>query len=157
MSKTYSSYNKSGWLADTTRIAIYCRDGHECVYCGHKVGEERTYINYKKVEVTRPLVLSVDHIKPQSKTQGANKPTNLITCCGWCNSQKGTMSMADFMRYIQAVPLWDGRTRTADEVAEIKRNLKNKSRRKLPRVQARGFHKALKNNHIAIARALGNI
>lgn len=53
-----------------SRINIYRRDGHQCVYCGRK----------------RDLTL--DHVKPRC-LGGKNTWKNLVTCCVECNIKKG--------------------------------------------------------------------
>ncbi len=56
-----------------SRINVYRRDGFCCQYCG---GE------YPVDELT------FDHVFPQSRGGGTNW-TNIVTCCGPCNRQKG--------------------------------------------------------------------
>jgi 5-methylcytosine-specific restriction endonuclease McrA len=51
------------WIRQTSRLAIYLRDGMACAYCGATVEDGAQ--------------LSLDHLKPHSKG-GDNKPTNLV-------------------------------------------------------------------------------
>jgi len=69
------------WIRQTTRLAIYLRDGMACVYCGSTVEDGAT--------------LTLDHIKPVSKG-GSNHPTNLVTCCHACNCARGSKSLPGF-------------------------------------------------------------
>lgn len=69
----------SKWIRKDKRLAIYLRDGMCCAYCG--VGVE---------ELDAPLTL--DHLLA-CELGGTNEHTNLVTCCGKCNSQKQDLSM----------------------------------------------------------------
>lgn len=53
-----------------SRVNIYKRDGHACVYCG---GTER---------------LTLDHVEPRSRG-GRDSWDNLVTACQRCNTEKG--------------------------------------------------------------------
>jgi 5-methylcytosine-specific restriction endonuclease McrA len=57
------------WLRQDKRLAIYIRDGFQCLYCqsGHW--------------------LSLDHLKPTSKG-GGNESENLVTSCMSCNGKR---------------------------------------------------------------------
>lgn len=57
-------------ISNSTRHAVYTRDGHACLECGTT---DR---------------LSLDHIIPWS-AGGSDKPDNLRTLCVPCNSRKG--------------------------------------------------------------------
>lgn len=67
--------NKHGskWIRPEKRLAIYIRDGWDCVYC-------RTVF-----PLGRDLTL--DHIVPRS-LGGGNDAANLVTCCLSCNSSR---------------------------------------------------------------------
>lgn len=69
------------------RIALYCRDGLACCYCGSGI-EEGTK-------------LTLDHLKPHS-LGGSNAPENLITACHKCNSSRGNRSVDDFVATVAA-------------------------------------------------------
>ena len=62
------------WIRQEKRLAIYIRDGLECVYCGSNVEDTK---------------LTLDHLIPYSMG-GSNDQTNLVTCCHRCNSSRGT-------------------------------------------------------------------
>lgn len=66
--------NGGSWLWPVTREAIYCRDGHACVYCG-SMGQ-----------------LQVDHYV-RVQDGGTNSPNNLVTCCRSCNSSKQNLTI----------------------------------------------------------------
>lgn len=77
------------WCRQSTRLAIYLRDGLSCAYCGATVEDG--------------AILSLDHLIPHSHG-GDNKPANLVTCCKKCNSSRGNRSVrafcADVARYL---------------------------------------------------------
>jgi 5-methylcytosine-specific restriction endonuclease McrA len=56
-----------------SRINVYRRDGFQCQYCGVEFSVDD---------------LTFDHVFPQSRGGGTNW-TNIVTCCGPCNRQKG--------------------------------------------------------------------
>jgi 5-methylcytosine-specific restriction endonuclease McrA len=59
-------------IPQSTRMRIFCRDLHQCQYCGAR---------------NRPLC--VDHIFPE-RHGGSLSDENLITSCRPCNSSKGS-------------------------------------------------------------------
>lgn len=63
-------WNGAKWIRREKRLAIYARDGFECVYC-------QTHEN-----------LSLDHLHPRSKGRD-NRSRNLVTACRMCNMQRG--------------------------------------------------------------------
>ena len=69
------------WIRQTTRLAIYLRDGMACAYCGHSVEDGAS--------------LSLDHLLPHSQG-GSNEATNLVTACLRCNESRGTRPVAEF-------------------------------------------------------------
>lgn len=69
------------WIAKPTRLAIYMRDGMACVYCGRGIESD--------------VKLTLDHLVPHSHG-GDNSPSNLVTCCNFCNSSRGNRSVEDF-------------------------------------------------------------
>jgi len=93
------------------RLAIYLRDNMSCVYCG--VG----------IEQDDSIRLSLDHITPRSKG-GSNSKTNLVTCCGRCNSSRGYRTFRDFA--IAASACINGGRTPEVIVATIERNRKRK-------------------------------
>lgn len=76
----------SKWLRRTTRLAIYIRDGHACVWCG--CGEEDT------------PHLTVDHVLA-CELGGTNVPSNLVTACLSCNSAKRSLAPRAWLRYLR--------------------------------------------------------
>ena len=105
------------WIAPTSRLAIYLRDGLACAYCG--------------VTAEQCERLTLDHLKPYGKG-GTNAATNLVTCCISCNSSRGTRSVAAFAR---AVSAYRGRPTAAEIVAHVR----NCAKRTLPRAEARAL------------------
>lgn len=69
------------WIRQEKRLAIYCRDGLACAWCGDSV-ENGTK-------------LTLDHLTPHSKG-GSNHETNLVTCCHRCNCSRGNRSVKAF-------------------------------------------------------------
>ena len=53
---------------------------------------------------------TLDHVRPRSKG-GETKRSNLVCCCGHCNSRKGS---DDFVQWFRLQPFW-----TADKEADI--------------------------------------
>ena len=74
--------NGSGWIRQDKRLAIYLRDGGECVYCTASISDEG-------------ITMSLDHVTPQS-CGGDNSESNLVTCCTRCNSTRGNRDVAKF-------------------------------------------------------------
>jgi len=72
------------WIRPEKRLAIYLRDGLACVWCGATVEDDR---------------LTLDHLKPYSKG-GSHEASNLVTCCGRCNSSRGNRAVATFARAV---------------------------------------------------------
>lgn len=66
------------WCRLSTRLAIYHRDGFRCVYCR---SEEQ---------------LTLDHVLPGTRG-GTNHPSNLVTCCHWCNSIRQDSEMRHWL------------------------------------------------------------
>lgn len=79
-------YQGMHWIRPCKRLAIYLRDGLTCVYCQ-----------------TPPTAgwasLTLDHLDPHSNG-GANRPSNLVTCCRRCNSSRGNRSVSVFCRAV---------------------------------------------------------
>lgn len=57
------------------RLDIYARDGFHCRYCGY---DGSTFDRFKFLEL--------DHVDPT----GPNEADNVVTCCRYCNSCKGS-------------------------------------------------------------------
>lgn len=104
------------WCRNSTRLAIYLRDGLACVYCGAAV-EDGTQ-------------LTLDHIVCSSQG-GSNDPSNLVTACHRCNTARGNRSIAAFIKaaasYLNANP--------KNIVASIRRTVKQP----LPRSEAKAL------------------
>lgn len=71
------------WCRLSTRMAIYHRDGFRCVYC--RDGEQ----------------LTLDHVVPDTRG-GTNHPSNLVTCCHWCNSIRQNCEMRSWLGCLEA-------------------------------------------------------
>jgi len=56
-----------------TRFYVYARDGWRCQYCGEQLPAS---------------VLTFDHVLPRAQG-GRTTWTNIVTCCGPCNQEKG--------------------------------------------------------------------
>lgn len=69
----------SKWLTKKKRLAIYARDGNQCVWCGAFMTE-----------------LTIDHVIPRSRG-GCNHPANLVTACMGCNRQRGDLPVGVFL------------------------------------------------------------
>jgi 5-methylcytosine-specific restriction endonuclease McrA len=64
-----------GWITKTRRLAIYLRDGFECLYCGRDLRD------------AHPRELTLDHLRPRCK-DGKHHERNLVTACLRCNSAR---------------------------------------------------------------------
>jgi len=73
------------WIRQSTRLALYLRDGCACAYCGDGVEDG--------------AILTLDHLTPFSKN-GSNDASNLVTCCSRCNSARGNRSVRSFCRAV---------------------------------------------------------
>ena len=74
-----------GWLPIDVRLAIYLRDGGACVYCG--------------VGVELGVRLALDHVVP-CDLMGSDEPSNLVTCCTVCNSQKRNLTLRTYVQHL---------------------------------------------------------
>lgn len=104
------------WIRQSTRLAIYLRDGLACVYCGRGVDDAER--------------LTLDHVRPHSHG-GTNDPGNLVTCCHRCNSARGARSVRTFAATVAA---YLNHGVTADMIVAHVRRVR---RRVLPRAEAR--------------------
>ena len=73
------------WIRKEKRHAIYRRDKYTCAYCGRKYSPDR---------------LTLDHITPRQQG-GTNKPSNLVTACDTCNSQKNNRTLMQYVRWLR--------------------------------------------------------
>lgn len=78
-------------MKKAVRQAIYARDGHRCVWCGDAGA-------------------GLDHFIPRSHG-GTHAPTNLLTCCGRCNSRRGNRTAAEWIETLW--PTEETRTRVS--------------------------------------------
>lgn len=110
--------NKCGmnWVRQSTRLAIYLRDGLACAYCGESVEDGAR--------------LTLDHLKPRSKG-GTNDPVNLVTCCFRCNSSRHDRS---WQRFAASVAEY---LNGGVDAADIKRHVRDCVKRPLPRGEAK--------------------
>ena len=79
-----------GVIRESLRLALYCRDGFRCVYCGRQVDFMLTRSNG-----THPG-LELDHIEPRC-WGGQTEPWNLATCCLECNDLKHAKDLDHFI------------------------------------------------------------
>jgi hypothetical protein len=69
------------WIRQSSRLAIYLRDGMRCAYCSAGIEDGAQ--------------LTLDHVIPWSKG-GCNHSSNLVTSCKTCNSSRGNRPLVDF-------------------------------------------------------------
>jgi 5-methylcytosine-specific restriction endonuclease McrA len=100
------------WIRQSTRLAIYLRDGLACCYCGRGVESGVRF--------------TLDHVKCHAHG-GSNRPENLVTCCLECNAGRGSKSLRKYV-----AETWE-----AASAADILRHVSACLRRKLPRAEAR--------------------
>ena len=115
--KMNAANNGGKWIRQDKRLAIYLRDGLCCAYCGEAVEDG--------------AVLTLDHIKPQSKG-GSNHEKNLVTACKRCNSARGNRPLRTFARAVA-----DYKNERTE--AEIVRNIERLRNRKLDRAEAKAI------------------
>lgn len=65
-------------IPQKTRIRIFCRDLHECRYCG-----------------ARDKPLCIDHVVPEVRG-GTMEDANLATACKPCNLSKGSKTLEEW-------------------------------------------------------------
>jgi len=126
-----ASHPGMNWIRQEKRLAIYLRDGLACAYCGDSV--------------ENGAKMSLDHVKPWSKG-GSNEATNLVTCCGRCNSSRGNRPMRKFAA---AVAGYINHGTTAEEIIK---HVNNTRKRTLPMAEA----KELIARRGSAAKALSN-
>jgi 5-methylcytosine-specific restriction endonuclease McrA len=85
---------------DEIRKAIFARDLPFCVWCQEEVGDHRSNSYY-----------SADHIIPRS-LGGGYHPDNLVLSCKPCNSERGNLSILQYMalraQRLSAIELAEG-------------------------------------------------
>ena len=109
MTKRRTEKRKPGkWIYKPTRHAIYIRDNHTCYWCG-------------KTEKDG-IQLSLDHLLPWVYF-GADKHTNLVTCCRKCNSKRGDKKLKQWYQVLE-----DEFGKDLEEIAQLKKRI-NKVRR----------------------------
>lgn len=87
MTKRRTEKRKPGkWLYKLTRQAIYKRDNHTCYWCGKHKDDG--------------IQLSLDHLVPWVYF-GADKHTNLVTCCRKCNSKRGDKKLKQWYTVLE--------------------------------------------------------
>jgi 5-methylcytosine-specific restriction endonuclease McrA len=74
---TFTLVDKPTTLKES--LAILERDDYCCQYCGLD----------GRASFENALVMRVDFVVPRAK-KGKKDPTNLVACCGPCNTIKGT-------------------------------------------------------------------
>lgn len=121
--KTRKEKNQGmNWIRLSTRLAIYHRDGFCCVYCGAG-GEEHG------------VGLTLDHLVAV-ELGGSNSPSNLVTCCGRCNSAKKDRTIRGWMKYLRARGI---------EATRVARRIRALVRRPLDRTEGRRLERVRKS------------
>jgi 5-methylcytosine-specific restriction endonuclease McrA len=88
------------WIRQSTRVAIYLRDGFKCAYCGEDLRGKS------------PREMGLDHLECSSHG-GSNAPWNLVTACRSCNSKRGTKPWYEYatggaverIQHLRSLPL----------------------------------------------------
>ena len=114
--KRKENWGGMNWIRQEKRLAIYLRDGLACGYCGHAVEDG--------------ACLTLDHIVPVSRG-GKNEATNLVTCCGRCNSSRGNRSLPVWSRAVA------GYLNHGVESQEIVSHVRRTAKRPLPMAEAK--------------------
>jgi len=122
---------KGRWIRDSTRKAIYERDGYACRYCG------------KDLSTVPASERVLDHKDPQ----GGNDPDNLVTACKECNDRKEGKNAVDFLRAERKKP---GVAKKIDLLKRLKAaRAAKKAKAKPPKAKA----KKPRNDAFGIAEA----
>lgn len=80
-------------IARHIRLRVYARDGHSCRYCD-RGPDELTF-----VPSDRYRGLRLDHAVPVTRG-GSNRQANLVTACDPCNFEKGDMTEAEYVDFL---------------------------------------------------------
>lgn len=83
----------SNWIRRSTRLAIYTRDAHRCVYCQRKV--------YAGRGTNGSYAAHLDHVVP-CELGGSSRADNLVTACRHCNDAKRELSLRAFLADLAA-------------------------------------------------------
>ena len=98
--------NGSKWIRPTKRLAIYCRDGHGCLYCGAGIEDGAT--------------LTLDHLVAR-ELGGTNDDGNLVTACLSCNAAKRALTLREWLAFLR-----DHGTDTAGLAAKVRKHTARK-------------------------------
>lgn len=79
----------SNWIRRSTRLAVYTRDDHRCVYCQRKVRAGRG--------TNGSWAAHLDHVVP-CELGGSSRPENLVTACRECNDAKRELPLRAFLK-----------------------------------------------------------
>jgi len=138
-----------GWLADTTRRALYFCGHFRCCYCEHSIGTPRRMWSRRCKEWRdAKLTLEVDHVRSHDSHSDSslnpNRKTNLIVSCGWCNKSKKQMNKKEWSSYLMREDggLWDGRILSQSEVDEMWKRVDRERKRKVPQDKGREHFQA---------------
>jgi len=85
----------SNWIRRSTRLAIYHRDGHRCVYCARKVYAGRG------TNGGGSWLAHLDHVMP-AELGGSSRADNLVTACQRCNDRKQALPLRAFLATLAA-------------------------------------------------------
>mmetsp|Transcript_63259 Transcript_63259/g.126988 ORF Transcript_63259/g.126988 Transcript_63259/m.126988 type:complete len:275 (-) Transcript_63259:190-1014(-) len=80
------SYVRHGEKPAFTRKNVFIRDEFTCQYCGERAGKSKQ--------------LTYDHVHPKSKGGGTSW-TNVVACCGPCNSRKGDLGLKEAQKILK--------------------------------------------------------
>jgi 5-methylcytosine-specific restriction endonuclease McrA len=112
------------WITQVKRLAIYLRDDLACVYCGKGIEQEDVRLSLDHI-----ITCHATKIKSRGKRKENNHATNLVTCCYTCNSSRGNDTIGEWAKAIEKMRHL--------ESGKILGDIKELTRRELPRIQAR--------------------
>lgn len=78
-------------ISQARRLRIYTRDDFTCQRCGYQFDRVLVVHGPRDKNGRSRLPrggITIDHVIPESEG-GATIDSNLETCCGWCNTEKG--------------------------------------------------------------------
>ena len=70
--------DNGSWIRRDKRLAIYLRDGQQCIWCGHSLEDGAE--------------LTLDHLIP-CELGGDNDEANLVTACRHCNCSRRDLTV----------------------------------------------------------------
>lgn len=78
-------------VSPLVRALVYARDGRRCRYCGRDMPAHPCSGSHGAI--------ALDHLLPVSRG-GGNEADNLVVACMYCNSQKGSRTVEEYLAWL---------------------------------------------------------